>query len=74
MKKSVILPKVDLVQGFRPQPIGLNGQPRQPGSMLIPTVQAWQTSTVLRLLPATLPFGRVFIVKVSLNDNEHSPE
>src|ERR687891_1180822 len=44
MKKSVILPKVDLGQGFRPQPIGLclNGQPRRPRSLLIPTVQAWQ--------------------------------
>jgi hypothetical protein len=31
-------------QGFRPQPMGLclNGQPRQPLSLLIPTVQAWQ--------------------------------
>jgi hypothetical protein len=31
-------------QGFRPQPIGLcrNGQPRQPRSLLIPKVQAWQ--------------------------------
>src|SRR5918996_3923829 len=31
-----------------------------------------RTSTVLRLRPPASPFGRVFIVKMSLNDNEYS--
>src|SRR5919106_6392748 len=43
-----------------------------PAHCLFQRSRPGRTSTILRLRPAASPFGRVFIVKVSLNDNEYS--
>jgi hypothetical protein len=51
-------PKVDLGQGFRPQPTGLclNGRPRQPVRCLFQGSGPDRTSTALGLRPPGLPF------------------